>query len=734
MPGGAPSADVARAAPRPIDVMAVRGNYTELNIPGLTQETHKALIEQYKKAAAEYKKLKEDGVDTLQIIQRARTRGGKLSGGDLDDLGKRFGLGQERDASGKKIAAGSPVKDQAQGLVDRSSHAIGQVREVWLYTEISRIAQEAGATDPVRLQEIVKSNSLLGANEAERMATWGTVRANALQTIADSQFIKDVMPDLQSLPPAARTEMLNAFLMNDPQLNAEIGERTSKVLEKAKALAPAGKNPEEALAEKQKTQVEGKQKKTMERLMQELDRKVTEADIKKFLDGRSADSVTIDVLYARLKAEGVKHPRELQKYIALDSDEQSLRIKSRILTTQLNRAAGNEETNLRNQLRDVEVQIEENRTIKHTLSSTLGSEAEIKSQMQKYNTILDDVYGRPDPTDPTGEKRVGGAKAYIDVLVKSQSELEAINQKLDQLAENRTNPLDQSADRLRQETDLINEIEGIVGESLRQVFLDRHEEVNSLNARRLQTQEEEARKKGENELADAIKQVNKSMQENWIKKKREVDKKGKSKTVIEGRNTAQIGTDMTFLAHYAEMGQRDEGIKRLLIRDLAKGSTAGFDGVNYETVDLDGLNDQQKSTLNQLFAQSGNSYVHRLFLDCFEARRTDLMVGKLGLEKGDLGFSKEQWLALEKGYGAEIEAQLKESKDAQELLKQLDKHGVKAEFKFKWLIWILMTLGLAGSGLGALGVLGGGGASAAVGSAAGLGVAAGSAAGLKMSS
>ncbi len=733
MPGGAPSADVARAAPRPIDVMAVRGNFTELRIPGLTQDTQKALIESMKNAAAEYKKLKEDGVDTLQIIQKARTRGGKLNGGDLDDLGKRFGLGQERDVSGKKIAAGSPVKDQAQGLVDRSSRAIGQVKEVWLYTEISRIAQETGATDPARLQEIVKNNPLLGANEAQRLATWRTVKANALQTIADSQFIRDVMPDLQSLPPDARIEVVDALLVRDPQLNAEIGERTSKVLEKAKALTPAAKNPEEAVAEKQKNQAEAKQKKAMERLMKELDDKVRADDIAKFLDGRSADSVTVDVLYARLRAEGVEHPRELQKYIRLSNDEQRLRIETEILQAKLRSAVDADKPTIQQQINELDVQIRGSRAARNELSPTLGTDAEIKSQMQKYDILLDEVYGRPDPTDPTGGKRVGGAKAYIDVLVKGQAEIESINQKLEQLAENRPNPLDQNADRLRQENELINEMEGIVGESLRQVFLDRHEEVNSLNARKMQTQEEEARKKGQTELADAIKQINKSMQENWIKKKREVDKKGKSKTVIEGRNTAQIGSDMTYLAHYAEMGQRDEGIKRLLIRDLAKGSTAGFGGVDYENVDLDTLDDQQKSTLNQLFAQSGNTYVHRLFLDCFEARRIDLMVGKLGLEKGDLGFSKEQWLALEKGYGAEIEAQLKESKDAQEIMKQLDKHGVKAEFKFKWLLWILMTLGLVGSGFGALGVMGGGGLGAAAGASAGLGVAAGSATGIAMS-
>jgi len=247
--------------------------------------------------------------------------------------------------------------------------------------------------------------------------------------------------------------------------------------------------------------------------------------------------------------------------------------------------------------------------------------------------------------------------------------------------------------RILAEEDLLGEIDGILGQSIKDVLSERYDVMEERMGRTMQ----EKADKSDKDVKINIMNLKKKMSENWIKydattRKKIVDKK-------------QIKTDVTHLAYAFD---KDVALKQLIARDL-------FNKPDFEKINvIDGtatppavppvqiLDAEQIKQMEAVFKEAGTEYRDKLFADMFAARTFTDRTFNFGLlgEKtwGDLGFKRDEWKYMMQRYEPEITKGIEANHDAHQALKTLESQGVKVDFSMKWLLYVLAVLLGIGSG------------------------------------
>lgn len=257
--------------------------------------------------------------------------------------------------------------------------------------------------------------------------------------------------------------------------------------------------------------------------------------------------------------------------------------------------------------------------------------------------------------------------------------------------------------RLLEEQDLIGQLDRVLGNSLRDVLLERYDIMEERQDRLMEKNAKDAEK----DVAKLVLELKKKMNKNWISwdnsttPQRKVDKK-------------QIRADVTHLTFSAD---KDVALKQLIARDIFHGaagatiSSANFDKLN--VVDgTDGagtvlITEDQLKQLEKVFESSGQAYKDKLWADMFMGRGSldktaNLGFGiELGGEQNDsLAFRKAVREEMMRKYEPEITKALEGNREASQAMKNLEAQGVKFDFNLKW-IWYLLTIVL-GLGAGAV--------------------------------
>ncbi|MCL5970766.1 MAG: hypothetical protein M1450_04695 [Patescibacteria group bacterium] len=190
-------------------------------------------------------------------------------------------------------------------------------------------------------------------------------------------------------------------------------------------------------------------------------------------------------------------------------------------------------------------------------------------------------------------------------------------------------------------------------------------------------------------VGDDEKKVRKEISTRYI----ETDETTRKKTI----KRQNIGSDVKFIAYHPE-----DGIKRFVLRDLDLKDAAGVD-IDWKNVDLSTLTPEQQSKLNTTYEKCKGDYEKTLFESFFTARlmrdtRFTFGFGKHQWEgtPGHLSLKAHEWQLLEKNFSGVIDKAIDGSKNAKTALKNLEKKGLMPTFKLKWLLYLLIALGVIG--------------------------------------
>ena len=256
--------------------------------------------------------------------------------------------------------------------------------------------------------------------------------------------------------------------------------------------------------------------------------------------------------------------------------------------------------------------------------------------------------------------------------------------------------------RLQKEAELIDRLENVFSDAVVSTLETRYDEMVAL--------EESRRKEQGKEQTTADDQtITQAMKDRWI----QYNQATREKIV----KPDAINSDVRMLAY-----EGPDGIKRLMLRDLhlqepqrdaagnvvldAAGHPVMVD-IDHRTVNLNNLSDEQKKRLDDVFNKHGEAYKDKLLTDMFLART---LRGKImdSFRHNKMGLKDHEWQLLEQNFPGKLADKLGKSKEAQAVLKNLEAAGVKPDSKGRWLLYILLGLGLLPvvGGVGALGAAG----------------------------
>ncbi|MCX6732616.1 MAG: hypothetical protein NTV98_03695, partial [Candidatus Roizmanbacteria bacterium] len=221
--------------------------------------------------------------------------------------------------------------------------------------------------------------------------------------------------------------------------------------------------------------------------------------------------------------------------------------------------------------------------------------------------------------------------------------------------------------RILAEEDLLGELDGILGQSIKDVMEERYDVMEERMDRLMQDKVD----KSEKNVKINIMNLRKKMSDNWIK----YDQTTRKKTMDKDK----IRHDVTHLTYAFD---KDVALKQLIARDLF--GVAHFDRINViDGTDMNTpanslLTPEQIKQMDSVFKEAGTEYRDKLFADMFAARGTfdrTLNLG-FGIEAlpgwAKLGFKRDEWKYMMQRYEPDVTKALEANHDAHTAMKTLE--------------------------------------------------------------
>lgn len=673
--------------------------------------------------ASELRDLRQQGTSGREAMRQniAQAEHAAYSPQSAEGLKARFGGGAGNlDAQGQAVlnpnatAEQRTIFNEAVAAIDRSSRVLTYLQ---LMTEQNPQAS---------FQYINQANrpGLQGIN------SFAVLRTGALNTIANDPSFRRQFPELyaQGISDSQRREYIEATLTSDPLFRAKMGERMAQVYTNALQL------PEIAADQpiQQARQQEGEQQTAYDQQADNFVQFLTNRGINQLtipeVAGGAPRVINVDrasiqqLLQASPNADSARNSilqgiMNCDAQTLIDVQDLEITIPAQLATVQERmidlhaRVVGNRNVNaaqLRQNLQNIpggpvllqqEAQLEQRQqNLQNAL--TLGGNLAQADQIFR-NTVV------PLPSQGVSQQNTQGEFGTLLSQAKgAQTTLDRTRQRLAGLQAVRTpERATQEAQRMLAERKLLGQTDTIIGEAVADVYEKRYDEMLPLEQKK---QEESAKKTEEQKGARTgrlQRQIQQEEKNRWI----EIDPTT-GKTI----HFDNIAEDMDLLIY-----QGENGLKRIFLRNMfgpnatftvsrvdARGNKTNRQ-VNWQAFNFvtDELKPDDKTVFDGAYEAESANYRKKMMTDYFLARSVNEgRVGRLfGHYKFDgspssLHFKDYEWEALNKNFGADIDATIKSSKEAQAAIQKLKDKGINMEQhgRLKWLLYILIVLGVIG--------------------------------------
>lgn len=641
---------------KPVDVLS----FGEQS-PRIPDNVLSGRLQEARQRAQSLREQREAGRTGRQVLEAQRDRSSTktFDAKNVKGLELRFGAGAAYEA-GSSVQLDAKLKptSEQKASFEQGKTAAEQVGKVLLYTEVAAEQAKTGKSPT----EILKEKGI--------KETWDKVREDALGTILQNDMLQQAIPELQDFfTKEVQMQFIEAALVKDPQLRTKIVEKMRDISERASSLPEVRKDQEteeakvlQAQAETQMQSGWGKMKQTLEAEGYDVSKLAgSQAEIDKLIkEGVALPQIASRIRETLLQNGQFSDRKNIELYINLQKKKEEIEVK-------LQKSIKGSESERHNgaELARVTAELQ-------AADSTFD-----KTQYENYSKLVS-MLGDTDMSGKFGQNRgqieqdikqtvaAGGKYASAEQTIRARSQEVAKLEQKDQ------------AERLRQESELIDALRDVIPDAIAEILLERHDEIVQLEMQRQEKINEQTTSEGVRKVGDAI-------NKNWI----EYNDKTREKTV----HRDAIGKDVRFAAYHGE-----EGIRRMILRDMDIGHE------DWKDVDLSTLPEEQKKALEDAYTTHGQAYKDKLLGDFFTAK--DFRDGgfKVGFKNwkiegsvGALGLKEHEWKLLEQNFGKDLDKRLESSQEGAKMIQEMKDRKIVPNFKSKWLMYLLLLLGGVGT-------------------------------------
>lgn len=605
---------------------------------------------------------------TLQGLRE--TDGGKKAMEEYR-LGNKEGqkLSQEDLGKLKEIAA-----DENKVVAETISK---QLESVNIYCEVAARIQAEGGQPSRILTELKVDRS------------WTEIKTQALDILADTKVVRSIYKGIDK---NQRIRIIEEKIASDPRFREAFAQGAKEALARIDSLPKVNEPEGKKLKEDERDELKDKTDRHFESLKTITgleDRELREL----FDQDLGKEAVLEQLLQQSLEKKGVqgedipKFKAVLEQEVKIKTTEaEVVQIEDQINSLQDELAAaksikakkGKGEENRQEEIRELEKRIkaeESKKTRKQTELDRLKNELtslpnDLKVKLNTYRDLYKRIYGKEPSITEEEPKATAAVPNHVQKLIEQLPQLKQKIKEIKALESADKDYQKQLSQRELAEADIIKQLETVFNDSIVDLFDKRFDEMTELDKKRLVKEQDEGLKKFDE----------------WLEK-RYVEFDTNKRREIHHRVTT--GEDMRLVAWYG-----NDGVKRIAAKHL------GYD-TNPST-----WTDEQKINIDKIFDKKGQDIRKKLFTSYFKERtfvdksfrlrnpfnKEFLFDGGIG----DLTLTDAEWGRLGEHFGSEIEAGLSSSKEAQSVLNGLKEKGINPNWNLKWLLYILIALGIIG--------------------------------------
>ncbi len=659
--------------------------------------------------ATKYREERKKGKSGIDVLKSAAEASKKtsFSSREATALEMNFGGGKAKEDLSDPINPKTEIDPSARAE-EKVNHETARktISELNAYLQYSDIADVSRRTNK-SIDQVIADRVSRGDGSIKSLQEYNAAREKGLDALLASNGIREMFPDLEGSSVAERREYIEAVLAEKVEMRNAVATRVKDIAERARNLPEVTSDEDLKNAEKAKKENEQIRDERITQLIGSIEADqvvLTDAQKQQIKDmvSKGATPDQIVGFIRTLTVDTVPNAAQFARYNELKTarDEAFARWEKAKPAATVNKnakpnpaaeAASNAllaaYNNAETALAGVQGTIDQNRT-----------------GFDRYSQ-LSNRYSL-DKTDTSG---VG---VRLSEIMSAQGKIRDSERIIaDKQANPNKSELATRNNRLLQESALIDSLDNVFSDAAISTF-------EGMTNKYIEAESKRLKEDAEKQTTKDDKAIIKAMDTRWISFDPDTRKPSK--------DTNQINFDVRMLAYEGE-----EGIKRLLVRELGftlvdEHGTPIPGPVDYRTVDLSTLSDEQKKRLEAVYTKHGEALRDKLFKDMFRARS---LGGKLkdripGTDKVNL--KKHEWELLEQNFSGKLNEALRKSEKAQRVLKNLEAQGIRPDFKMKWLLYALLAAGGAGLMLTGIGPAGAALASAApaVGGAAWNGLAA----------
>lgn len=627
--------------------------------------------------AGELQKARTENDNGYSVLEAARSkRRGSFTEADATAMYIRFGAGRaEFDSSGAKVeinkkglSAGEFAAAEAN--LDNAHDRIDEVLDVIaVVSVVSDVKSGMTEADAIRKAGIDASS-------------YSDVRKEVIDRLAATPAIQALVPEIAAISdPVKREKVIEERLASDPALAAKLVDRMRTLSQRTQSLKDVATDPELQAALLVGSSAEA----TIKQSADDVTARLKDSGLAIADEGKMVSEIE-DKLTRGMGPEQILEGIKQEQY-ASDPD---LEVVRKYRKAKDDRDAAQAVMDRQN---------EKTNRLSYERAKTALDAAELAvTTHEGYITGLTDRAAKEQKYDKieraTSMQQVEGG--YSNIAAQALLEGVQANRQRRQASEvikqkgataGSKESLSRSQ-RLREEADIVAELDDVISESVIDLFQDRHTEMNRLENLRLTKRAEDLAEHGEKDQAEALKTLTKAMQERWIS----FDKNGKNV------DRSQIGADMRVIAYEGEAG-----VKKLMRVDLlAAGVTIEGTAITTATK----LTPEQETKLNELcdklYASEGAAYTKRLLGDyATSLTLKESFFGKFLTKKikfngslRELDLQDHEVELLNRNFGGMLDTILESSPEAKAAVDEMTRQGIKLSPKVAMTLKILAALGL----------------------------------------